>query len=162
MRKIIKAMDSIVIASGYISGFLCFLLVGIVVYGVFTRYILKAPSDWTMEISQYLFCGISLLATGYALLEKVHVRIDLIRTRLSQKTQKRLDAVQYPIILCVCIVLIWMGGEEFWSAFINTKRSESVLGIILWPAWLTIPLGGGVLLLAAISGYLKLLFNIKN
>ncbi len=162
MKKIIKTIDSIVIASGYLAGFLCLLLVVVVVYGVFTRYILRAPSDWTMEISQYLFCGISLLATGYALLQGSHVRIDLVRNSLSKKIQKRLDLVQYPIILSLCIVLIWMGGEEFWGAFISNNRSESVIGMPLWPVWSTIPIGGILLLLAAISGFFKLIFKIEN
>ena len=156
-------MDFIVSAGGYLAGFLCLVLMAIVVLGVFSRYILKAPLDWTMEISQYIFCGISLLATGYALLEGSHVRIDLFRIRLSVKTQKRLDLVQYVIVICICIVLIWMGGQEFWNAFVNNHRSESVLGLLVWPVWSSIPLGGILLLLAAISGICKFFFNIgKN
>lgn len=162
MKKIIKMIDSIVTASGYIAGFLCLLLAIVVVYGVFTRYILRVPSDWTMEVSQYLFCGISLLATGYALLEDSHVKIDLIRNSLSKNTRHRLDLVQYPIIVCLCIILIWMGGEEFWGAFISNKRSESVVGMLLWPVWSTIPIGGILLLLAAISGFLKSMFKIEK
>ncbi len=162
MKKIIKTIDSIVTISGYIAGFLCLLLVAVVVYGVFTRYILRIPSDWSMEISQYLFCGISLLATGYALLQGSHVRIDLVRNSLSNKIQKRMDLVQYPIILSICVILIWMGGEEFWGAFISNARSESVLGLPLWPVWSTIPIGGLFLLLAAISGFFKLLFKIEK
>ena len=162
MKKIIKVMDFIVSAGGYVAGFLCLVLVAVVVLGVFSRYILKAPLDWTMEISQYLFCGISLLATGYALLEGAHVRIDLVRIRLSLKVQERLDLVQYAIVVCLCIVLIWMGGQEFWNTFVNNHRSESVLGLLLWPVWSTIPLGGVLLLLAAISGICKFFFNIEN
>lgn len=162
MKKIIKTIDSIVTAGGYIAGFLCLLLASVVVYGVFTRYILRIPSDWTMEVSQYLFCGVSLLATGYALLKDSHVKIDLIRTRLSKNIQNRLDLVQYPIIVCICIILIWMGGEEFWGAFISNKRSESVVGMLLWPVWSTIPIGGILLLLAAISGFLKSVFTTEE
>lgn len=162
MRKVVKTIDSIVTAGGYIASFLCLLLVAVVVYGVFTRYILKAPSDWIMEISQYLFCGISLFATGYALLKKSHISIDIMRLRLSSKTQKYFDLVQYPIVMSISFILIWMGGEEFWRAFINNTRSESVLGLLLWPVWSTIPMGGILLLLAAISGCFKFFFNLED
>jgi len=162
MKKTVKVIDFIVSAGGYVAGFLCLVLVAVVVLGVFSRYILKAPLDWTMEISQYIFCGISLLATGYALIEGSHVRIDLFRIRLSVKVQKRLDLVQYVIVICLSIVLIWMGGQEFWNAFVNNHRSESVLGLLLWPVWSTIPLGGVLLLLAGISGICKFFFNIEK
>ena len=162
MKKIIKLIDSIITAGGYISGYACLLLVAVVVYGVFSRYILKSPSDWTMEVSQYIFCAISLFATGYALLEDSHVKIDLFRVRLSLKMQQRVDLVQYPIVICLSVLLIWMGGEEFWNAFVNNHRSESVLGLPIWPVWSTIPLGGVLLLLAAISGCLKFFFKKTN
>lgn len=162
MKKMLKAVDAVVRAGGYLAGIFCFILTGVVVFGVFTRYILHAPSDWTMELSQYIFCAMTLLATGYALQEGSHVKIDLIRNRLPEYIQARLDLVQYPIIFCLCIILIWMGGEEFWSAFVQSKKSESVLSLPLWPVWSTIPLGGILLLLAAISGFLKRLFNIET
>jgi len=162
MKKTLRLIDSIVTAGGYVACFLCLLLVATVVYGVFSRYILKSPSDWTMEISQYLFCGITLLATGYALLQGSHVKIDLIRMRLPLKTQQRLDLIQYPIIICICIILIWMGGETFWNTFVNNHRSDSVMGLLVWPVWSTIPIGGGLLLLAAISGGFKIMFNVKE
>lgn len=162
MKRTIKAIDFIVSAGGYIAGFLCLVLMAVVVCGVFSRYILKAPLDWTMEVSQYIFCAISLLATGYALLQDSHVRIDLFRIRLSVKARNRLDLVQYAIVVCICIVLIWMGGQEFWNAFVNNHRSESVMGLPLWPVWSTIPLGGILLLLSAISGVCKFFFNIEN
>lgn len=162
MKKMVRAIDCIVAAGGYIAGFLSLLLVAVVVYGVFTRYVLHIPSDWIMEVSQYFFCGISLFATGYSFAEKSHVTIDIFRIRLSSKTQKYLDLVQYPIIISISLVLIWMGGEEFWRAFINNNRSESVVGLPLWPVWSTIPAGGVLLLFAAISGCFKFFLKLEN
>ena len=142
MKKTVKICDMIVKASGYLAAILCFILMGVVVFGVFTRYILQRPSDWTMEISQYIFCAMTLFATGYALMEGAHVRIDLIRNHMARRIQARMDMVQYPVVLCLCIILIWMGGEEFWSALVQYKKSESVLSLPLWPVWSTIPAGG--------------------
>lgn len=159
MRKVINFLDKIVIAGGYAASFLCLVLVVAVVYGVLARYIFKIASDWTTEISQYAYCGISLLATGYALLDGAHARIDIIRMRFSKKNQRRLNFIQYPIILAICIVLIWMGGQEFYNAFRNGYKSETVLGLPLWPVWSAIPLGGLLLLFAAISDCLKNLFQ---
>ncbi len=162
MKKVIRAIDYIVTAGGYIAGFLCLLLVAVVVYGVFTRYVLHIASDWIMEVSQYLFCGISLLGTGYAFMEKSHVTIDIFRITLSAKTQQYLELVQYPIVMSISFVLIWMGGEEFWRAFVNNYISESVVGLPLWPVWLTIPIGGILLLLAAISGCFKFFLKVET
>lgn len=158
----LRAIDYIVTAGGYIAGFLCLLLVAVVVYGVFTRYVLQIASDWIMEVSQYLFCGISLLATGYSFMAKSHVTIDVLRIRLSAKTQQYLELVQYPIVMSISFVLIWMGGEEFWRAFVNNYISESVAGLPLWPVWLTIPIGGILLLLAAISGCFKFFLKVET
>ncbi|MFH1154750.1 MAG: TRAP transporter small permease [Pseudomonadota bacterium] len=162
MKTMIRAVEAIVRAGGYFAGFLCLILTGVVVFGVFTRYVLHAPSDYTMELSQYIFCAMTLFATAYAMQEGSHVKIDLVRNRLPRYLQNWADMVQYPIVLCLCIILIWMGGEEFWSALVQMKESESVLNLPLWPVWSTIPLGGILLLLAALSGFLKQVFNINT
>ena len=162
MKKVLKIVDAVVTAGGYFAGVFCLILTGIVVFGVFTRYVLHSPSDWTMELSQYVFCAMSLLGTAYAFQEGAHVKIDLIRNRLPSGMRSRLDLVQYPIVLCLCIILIWMGGEEFISAFVEAKKSESVLSLPIWPVWSTIPLGGILLLLAAFSGFVKQLTHIKE
>ena len=162
MKKMLSALDALVTAGGYAAGLFCLVLTGVVVFGVFTRYVLHSPSDWTMELSQYIFCAMTLLGTGYALKQGSHVRIDLIRNRLPGRVKRWLDLVQYPVIFCLCLILVWMGGEEFWSALIQGKKSESVLNLPLWPVWSTIPLGGLLLLLAAVSGFVQQLTHLKK
>ena len=110
MKKTIKVIDFIVTAGGYAAGFLCLVLVAVVVYGVFSRYILKAPLDWTMEVSQYVFCAISLLATGYALLKDSHVRIDLLRVRLSMKSTTSVWI--YFNMQLLCVFVLYLSGWE--------------------------------------------------
>jgi TRAP-type C4-dicarboxylate transport system permease small subunit len=162
MKKMLSIFDALVTAGGYAAAFSGFVLTGVVVFGVFTRYVLHTPSDWTMEISQYIFCAMSLFGTGYALKEGAHVRIDLVWERMPPRVREYLDLVQYPIIVCICLILIWMGGEEFWSALTQNKRSETVLSLPLWPVWSTIPIGGLLLLMSALSGLVKQLLNLFN
>lgn len=126
----------------------------LVVYEVISRYFFNAPTIWSMEVSQYMFCAISMLTGGYCLSREGHVRVDLFYPKMTRKTQAVIEIVTFTLVILLCAILIWIGGTEFWNILSNRTTSGSVAALPLWPVWLMIPLGGVLLLLQVVARYI--------
>ena len=61
------------------------------------RKAFNMSSNAFLEIQWYLFAAVFLLAAGYTLLRQEHVRIDVVLSRFTKRTQITIEAV--------CIVL---------------------------------------------------------
>lgn len=72
---------------GYAVSWLSTLLVIVVCYDVFTRYVLKNSSVAVQELEWHIFAVIFLVGAAYTLKEDKHVRVDVIYMKLSRKKQ---------------------------------------------------------------------------
>ena len=61
LKRVIQVIDKINYMTGLLLGFVVLLIMVLVVYEVTSRYFFDAPTLWSMEINQYLFCGVSLM-----------------------------------------------------------------------------------------------------
>jgi len=155
MKNVIKAIDAVNNFFGNIVGWISILMVFLVVFEVVSRYVFNAPTLWSMEINQYLFCAMSLLGGGYCLLKDGHVRVDLFYPKFSPKTQAIVEMCTFSLAIIFCVILVWLAGSEFWAALVEHKRSDSVMAFPLWPIWFTVPLGGFLLGMQIVARYLR-------
>lgn len=143
-------------------GILTLFMMCIVMYEVTSRYFFNAPTLWSMEINQYLFCAISLLGGGYCLLRDGHVRVDILYPKLSPKGQAIVDFCTFPLALLFSALLIWFGWEETWDSIVGHRLSDSVIALPLWPVWLVVPVAGVLLGIQVISRLLNHIGDMKS
>jgi len=155
MMKIVRAIGSINAFFGNLVGWVSLAMVLVVVYEVVARYVFSAPTIWSMEINQYLFCVISMLAGGFCLLRDGHVRVDIIYPKFSPKARAWVDMVTFPLGIALCGILICLGGSEFWKVLTTGGKSDTVLAFPMWPVWLMMPLGGLLMALQILARYLE-------
>lgn len=136
---------------------LIFPLIGIILYEVLMRYVLRQSQDWVPETSQFLFGCLFVLGGGYILLHGGHVRLDLLYDRLSPRLKAVFDVATFIFFLLFCGVLFWKGARMGWDSLKIMERSQSSWGPILFPIKFIIPLGTGLLLL---QGVVKLIRDI--
>jgi len=72
-------------------GFVMFIMVFIMTYEVIARYVFNAPTKWAWDVNNQLLCLSVVLAGGYALVERTHVRVDLIYSRWSDRRKAIVD-----------------------------------------------------------------------
>ena len=109
-----------------------------------------------LEMQWYLFSGVFLLGAGYAFLKNVHVRIDFISSRLSERTRSWIDIVGIIVFLApLCLILIRLSWPLFVNAWISGEMSQNAGGLIRWPVYLLVPLGMVLLLLQSASELIK-------
>jgi TRAP-type mannitol/chloroaromatic compound transport system permease small subunit len=128
----------------------------IVVWEVFCRYVIESPTTWAMEMNQYFLAALALLAGGYALLDDRHVRVDILYRRFSPKAQAWVEILTVLVLVAFCAILVWHGTEFALDALRKGKRSMTLLEFPLFPSMALVPLGG---ILLALQGLAKLIQN---
>lgn len=113
-------------------------------------------SNAWLEIQWYLFAAVFMLGVGYVLLKNAHVRIDVIASRLSRRTNAIIDLVGLVVFtIPLAIILIDLSWPLFVRAYQTGEMSANAGGLIRWPVLMLLPLGFTILALQAVSEVIK-------
>ena len=113
-------------------------------------------SSNSLEIQWYLFAAVFLLCAGYTLLNKEHVRVDLIHSRLSRRKQLWVEIFGTLFFLApMTLLILVLSWAPFVDAYTSGEVSSNAGGLIRWPVKLLIPVGFGLLLLQGASEVIK-------
>jgi len=124
-----------------ISGAFCVLffaaMVAIMLVGVFFRYVLNDPFDWTEELSRWLWLAFSFLAINIALRRNEHIGLDVIVTMFPAKLAKAAD---YLVDLLTALFLVVLIKQSFIMASNTIMTGGAVRISMFWP-YLTLVAG---------------------
>jgi TRAP-type mannitol/chloroaromatic compound transport system permease small subunit len=121
------------------------------------RYLLNQSSNAWLELQWYLFAAVFLGCAGYALLHNEHIRIDVVSSRFSRRTQVWIDIFgTVCFLLPVMLYITWLSWPIFMNAWHSNEMSSNAGGLIRWPARLMIPVGLFLLSLQGVSQLIKL------
>jgi TRAP-type mannitol/chloroaromatic compound transport system permease small subunit len=113
-------------------------------------------SNAFLEIQWYLFSAIFLILAGYTLLRNDHVRIDVVASRLSKRTQIWIDIVGTLFFLFpMAFLIMWLSWPVFVEAYERHEVSTNAGGLIIWPARLLVPIGFALLIVQGFSELIK-------
>jgi TRAP-type mannitol/chloroaromatic compound transport system permease small subunit len=130
-------------------------LIALVVWEVFLRYVLNAPTTWGNELISYLFAGYVLLGGGYTLLHRDHVAMDIVYASLSTRTKAVLDVLTAFFVLIYCLVLLEQTWIMTYEALERGQTANSDWGPPLFPVYLCMPIGAALLLLEAVAKLMR-------
>lgn len=120
------------------------------------RKVFSTSSNAWLEIQWYLFAAVFMLGVGYVLLKNAHVRIDVIASRLSKRTNAIIDLVGLVVFtIPLAIILIDLSWPLFVRAYETGEMSANAGGLIRWPVLLLMPVGFTILALQALSELIK-------
>lgn len=84
------------------------------------------------ELSGYVMAAIATWGFSYALVERAHVRIDLIHNRLPATGRAILDIVALASVLLVAVLVAWHAYDVLAKSLARGSRSNTPLGVPLW------------------------------
>jgi TRAP-type mannitol/chloroaromatic compound transport system permease small subunit len=120
------------------------------------RYTFNTSSNGMLEIQWYLFAWSFLVAAGFTLLNREHVRIDVINSRLSKKAQMWIDIIGFAFFLTpVCLLVLDYCIPMLIQKYQSGEMSGNPGGLIRWAVWLAIPVGFTLLMLQGWSELIK-------
>lgn len=129
------------------------LMIAVTLAQVIFRYIFASPITWSEELARYCFVWIVYLAAPIALHRGLHLGVDNLTSRLSEKARRVLEAMNDAIALAL-VLLIAFASIEVVSA--NRLQFSPALGIQMAIVYLAIPVCMGVMALVLVAKLLRL------
>lgn len=130
LEAYIRAIDTFTERSGGVVSWLALLLVVIVVYDVFTRYVLSASSVAVQELEWHIFALLFLFAASYTLKHNRHVRVDVFYVRLTRKQQAMVDIMGgIFFLLPFTLVIIFTSWSYVSNSFFILESSPDPGGL---------------------------------
>ncbi|GAB2822356.1 TRAP transporter small permease subunit [Comamonas piscis] len=151
-----RAIDRLNAFVGKYSIWLIFAATFISAANAIVRKAFDASSNAFLEVQWYLFAWSFLLAAGYTLLHREHVRIDVINSRLSKTKQVWIDIIGFSLFLTpLCVTILWLSMPVVIQMYQSGEVSGNPGGLIRWPVWAAIPVGITLLMLQGLSELVK-------
>lgn len=151
-----RLIDAVNIKIGRAVSWLLLLAVLICSINALIRYAFHIGSNAWLEIQWYLFGAVFLLASAYTLRRNEHVRIDVVVSRFSKRTQAWIDLFGFALFLMPITLLVLYYGIPFaWESIRSQEMSSNAGGLIVWPAKLLVPVGFFLLALQGVSEMAK-------
>jgi len=159
MRVLLGASRGIDRVNGVIGRSVIWLiLASTVVSGVnaVVRKTLHTSSNAWLELQWYLYAAAFLLAAGYTLRQNEHVRVDVLISRFSRRTQVWIDLFGLTFFLFpMAAVVLWLSIPFAMQAITSGETSGNAGGLIRWPVIIMMPVGFALLLAQGISELIK-------
>jgi TRAP-type mannitol/chloroaromatic compound transport system permease small subunit len=155
--KILENIERFNRLMGYLGAAFVIPLMVAVVYEVFMRYALNAPTEWVYDVSWMLFSAVFLLGGAYTMIENRHVRVDIIYSSLPRKVQIWHDLLFLAVIFLPVIGILTYRGYLYaalaWSS--GERLSTTMFIFPAGPVKTLIPLAFGMLFLQGIVELIK-------
>ncbi|MCB8840381.1 TRAP transporter small permease [Aurantimonas sp. VKM B-3413] len=142
---VIKAIDGLarILAMGGVVA-LAFMAVT-VTYDALMRYVLAAPTSWSLEINSFLVVYLALMCAADVERRGEHIGISLLPDALSPLRRRILRAVISVIGIVFCAILTWRGYLMAHDAWAYGERVSSAFGTPNWIPYSMFPIGFGAL-----------------
>ena len=151
-----RAIDRLNAFVGKYSIWLIFAATFVSAANAIVRKVFDTSSNAFLEVQWYLFAWSFLVAAGYTLLHREHVRIDVLNSRLSKKAQVWIDIFGFAFFLTpLCIAILYLSIPEVIQKYTSGEMSGNPGGLIRWPVWVAIPVGVTLLMLQGWSELIK-------
>lgn len=129
------------------AGWVVVILMLIISFDVFMRYVLNMPTVWSFEVSRYMLVLIIFLGGSWTLPAGGHVGVDLITSTLTERKRLLLEIITSAMGTCYMIVFTWQAMEYTWTAFALGTVSTEYLAWPLWPMRAFLVIGGAMLIM---------------
>ena len=156
LLQISRAIDALNERIGRAVIWLVLVMVLVSAVNAVARYALNMSSNAWLELQWYLFATVFLLCSGYTFLHNEHIRIDVVASRFSRRTQLWVDVLGTVFFLLpMAIIILWLSWPIFMNAWVSNEMSSNAGGLIRWPARLLVPVGFFLLTLQGMSELIK-------
>ncbi|WP_298767195.1 TRAP transporter small permease [uncultured Polaribacter sp.] len=127
-----------------------------VVWQVFSRFVLRAPSTITDEVSSFSLIWVGLLGAAYAAGKNLHLAIDLIPEQTVQKRQNLFNGIVFISIAVFALTVMIIGGARLCQLSFQFGQTSATLEIPLGFIYLVVPISGILICYYSIDTLLNL------
>ncbi|PPR44150.1 MAG: hypothetical protein CFH17_01299, partial [Alphaproteobacteria bacterium MarineAlpha5_Bin7] len=133
IKYYINFIDYVSLKTGRATMYLVFVMMFILILSFVTRNIINIPLIWIIEMAQFVMTGYYLLGGGYSMLTDDHVRMDLIYSKLKDKTKALLDSLTSVFLIFYLVVLFYGSISSLTYTIETNQRLFTAWAPYVWP-----------------------------
>lgn len=127
-------------------------MTALVLYQVFTRYVLGTPAAFTEELVRYALIWVSFIAATYAFLQRDHMALVLVVDRFPARARRGIRFGTDVLVLVLAVLVLMVGGTMM--AWDSRDNISALLGISRGAVYLISPIAGAGIALAQVLNIL--------
>jgi TRAP-type C4-dicarboxylate transport system permease small subunit len=139
----------------FLMAFCMALMVVVVTWQVFSRYVMGDPSAWTEEVARMLLIWVGLLGGVYAYRLKAHLGLDLLRMKVGPVGQRRLEVIADICCGVFALTVLVIGGGMLVQLTWELRQTTAALGIPMASVYIVLPLSGVLIVYYSIVSLLS-------
>jgi TRAP-type C4-dicarboxylate transport system permease small subunit len=128
-----------------------------VLWGVFSRFVLRSPSRWTEEVATILLIWVSLLGAAVAFGRNEHLGIDYLVKKFDPSARRLMALVAEAVVAVFAGAVLVYGGYVLVGETLRAGQLTSALGIRQGYVYLAVPISGMFILLFCLERIVELL-----
>ena len=134
-------VDNLSEAGGYISAIFMILIVILINTEIIVRSFFDRSTYIADEYSSYFLVAVVLLGLAYALKEQAHIRVEVIRGRLSEQGKRVVDICGILAGLLLTLFITYHSIQMVWDSYSLDITADSISETPLYIPQLMIPIG---------------------
>ena len=162
MKRLSSFITRLVNVSGHVFGWLVAIMMLLVLFEVFMRYIVGQPPLVADEFSAYMLVALSFLGMAYTWKEKGHVRITALVSRLPSKVSSWLRLITLVLGFAFILAITQSSYAFLIASFERGATSSTYFRTPLQGPHMTIPIGFTILALVLIVEIIKAIRSIRS
>lgn len=131
-----------------VAGLVLLVLTGLTTADALGRYLLNSPIPGTGEIIEdYFMIALIFLPLSYSFMQEGHVHVTMIERYFPGAVKRIVGKVNLLLSFALFALIALAGWERFVEAWRIDEISTSSVGYPMWPCYLMVPIGCGLLCL---------------
>ena len=125
---------------------------------VVMRYFFNRPLLWVVEVTGLTLLYITFLVAAWVLRREQHVKMDMVLSRLSPRTQAILNIITSTLSAVIFLAITWYGAWATWEHFKAGYYTSTTMEIPYVYVLIIIPIGSLLLFiqfLRRIHGHIR-------
>lgn len=134
-RVLDRLLESVVIAA-------VMALVGVVLWGVITRFLIESPSRWTEEVAKFLLMWVALLGAPVAHGRREHLGFDYLASKLDPEARRWMEVAAELVVVAFASVVMIYGGFRLMTETLAVDQVTPALGMKMGYVYAAVPISG--------------------
>ncbi|MCV6588657.1 MAG: TRAP transporter small permease [Marinobacterium sp.] len=154
LRQCCHAVDLLVETSGKLAALLMPVLASVVVFEVFSRYMLDSPTIWAFDLSLFLFGYIAALGGAYAQQQRAHINVDILYLQVSHRTRCVFNLISFSLGIFFLLVIFKMCFEKYEEAIEFDFRRQGEWAPPMFHFWVMLCIAAALFILQLVRDFL--------
>ncbi len=162
LARLTNVVDSISTGGGWVAVVAMWLLTGLIATEVIGRAVFNHSFLFTMDVSSWLLVTLAIMGAAWTLKVEGHIRISLISSHLSQRSQHWLLLPLATAGTIVFAFVAWYAWQGMAKYYVMHTATVSFVRFPLWPIWLVLFVGSALLSLQFAATLVKNIASLRS